>query len=343
MPASASNPAVTGALNAMRMLLGAGLPIHKVLRSCADTVGEPWRVYFSRASAAAADGETFESCMDELREVLPFTDRVMLVIAWNSGRMDDILPKLVKRRENLQQTVEAFRRSMIQPVITLFIAAFVVPAPDLLMGTITPVEYCLRAAAPLTIALVLVITVYMIIRSRTLQMSRQKISDPPAPVGVMDNVLFFVPFLHQMQKYRNTGEFCDLLGNLLFSGVKVDEALRMTSVALPNGLYRQKVALLAARASDGEEIHDTMERSSLWPVGFAELVGMADVSGNLDSVLLARADGYREEYDRSVRALGKIIAWAFYGMVCLYIIYFIFSMAMTYMNAIKGAIPKGMG
>jgi type II secretory pathway component PulF len=343
MPASASNPKVTGALNSMRMLLGAGLPIHRVLRNCGDVVGYPWRIYFNRASDAAEAGENFERCAEELKEVLPFTERVMLVIAWNSGRMDDILPKMIKRRENLFQTMQAFRRSMIQPVLTLLVAALVVPAPQVLLGQITPAEYVVRASLPLLVAVGLVLAVWLIIRTRTLQMAHQKMTDPAAPANFMDRVLFNTPYLHQMQVYRNTGEFCDLLGNLLFSGVRVDEAMRLTSVALPNGIYREKIARLAVLTRDGEEIRDTLAPSRMWPMGFVELVGMADLSGNLDSVLLARSEGYREEYDRSVRTLGKMISWGFYLLVCVYIIFHIFKIAMAYVGMINDAIPKGMG
>ncbi len=80
MAASPSHPKITAALASMRMLLNAGLPIQKVFRNCGDVAGSPWRFYFERAAQRADEGEPFEQCLDELREVLPFAERVMLTL-----------------------------------------------------------------------------------------------------------------------------------------------------------------------------------------------------------------------------------------------------------------------
>jgi type II secretory pathway component PulF len=341
MPASPSNPKITAALSSMRMLLNAGLPIQKVFRNCGDVAGNPWRRSFERAAQMADEGEPFEKCLDQLRDVLPFAERVMLTIGWNSGRIDDILPKVVKRRENLAETVRKFRSAMIQPTLTLIAACFVIPLPQAVLGKISPERYLVEALLPLFLVFCVCFGIWMIMRMRMLQMGHRKVTDPPLPPGVFDHVLYVVPFFHQMQVYRNTGEFCDILGNLLFAGMRIDEALQMAAVGLPNGIYRKAVANMALTAREGDEFRDGLLKSRIWPNGFVDIMEVADTAGNLETVLLARAEGYREDYDRAVRALGVVIARSFYVLVSAFIVYHIFRIAMVYVGMINTAASGG--
>ncbi len=327
----------------MRMLLSAGLSIQKVFRNCGDVAGSPWRAAFERAAKRADAGESFDKCLDELKDALPFAERVMLTIGWNSGRVDDILPKIVRRRENLAETVRKFRNAMIQPTLTFIVACFVVPLPGAILGQFSPQWYFIQAGSPLILAFVIGMMIWLTMRSRMLQMGHRKVTDAPAPSAPFDYVLYYIPFFHQMQVYRNTGEFCDLLGNLLFAGLRIDEALRLAAVGLPNGIYRDAVSKMAATTREGDELRDALVKSNIWPNGFVDIMDVADRSGNLETVLLARAEGYRDDYDRAVRILGTVISRGFYLIVCLFIIFHIIRMGMAHAETIKSFIPPGMG
>jgi type II secretory pathway component PulF len=341
MPASPSNTNITAALSSMRMLLSAGIPLPKVFRNIADVAGYPWRAAFNRASERAAAGEGFDACLMELKDAIPFAERIMLSIGWGSGRIDDILPKIIYRRENLAETVRKFRSAMIQPTLTFLAACFIIPFPPLILGSITPERYVMIAMSPILLVGLVWLLIWIVLRGRMLQMSNQKITDPPASANFMDYLLLFIPFFRAMQVYRNTAEFCDLLGNLLYAGVRIDDALRMTATGLPNGVYRAKVLKMADTTRAGGELRDALDRSSLWPQGFVDIVEVADISGDLEQVLLKRAEGYREEYDRAVRTLGTVLARGFYVLVSLYIAFHIIKGFTAYVGMINANLPPG--
>lgn len=117
-----------------------------------------------------------------------------------------------------------------------------------------------------------------------------------------------IPAVKDMVRSVNLISFARTLGLLLKSGIKIVEALEITSSTLGSLVYRREIF----RVADGVRKGDPMskyfiENSKLFPPIFSQMVLVGENTGKLDESILFLADFYEAELDESTKNLSNIL------------------------------------
>lgn len=339
MPTGPYDPSVTEALNALRMQLNAGVMLDKSLHTCAKACTGERREAFEKASDRAAQGLDIADVATELIAVLSFAERAMLVASWDGGRADAALAAIIERRRLMAEIGRKIKSGLVLPVMVFFVASFVSPLPALLAQKdgISFEAYCLRAMAPLGVALLLWIIGQAFFLRRTRELAARSLSDSPAPITVLDVVMLRTPFVAHTEELKNLAEFCSLLFNITVAGVQTREGLAVIARAMPNGFYRADVERIRHETVRGNEIAPAMRSQSLWPDQLVNIIDVAETSGDLDRQMERMSKYYLELYSESIRRWGVFIARFAYFLASCFVIYHIFRVAGTYVGLINDA------
>jgi type IV pilus assembly protein PilC len=114
--------------------------------------------------------------------------------------------------------------------------------------------------------------------------------------------------------------------------------LQTCARAADNGLYRQAIASCAAVTQNGNLLSSSMTNTELWPPEFVNAVDVGEKTGKLDEVLARYSDQARDNYVRAVETFAQWLPKILYGLVCLFVIYNIFKLALGYVNMLNQAM-----
>ncbi|MEK7193638.1 MAG: type II secretion system F family protein [Patescibacteria group bacterium] len=120
--------------------------------------------------------------------------------------------------------------------------------------------------------------------------------------------LFYVPVVSGLVMNINIANFSRVMGVLLKSGIRIVEALNITSKTFNNLVYRSVIVESAEKIKKGEQLGPSLGRhKEYFPPLFNSLIEIGENTGNLQENLFYLSDYYTDELDTSVRNLTTLI------------------------------------
>ena len=121
-------------------------------------------------------------------------------------------------------------------------------------------------------------------------------------------VSLVVPFVSDMVIHVNLINFSRTLGLLLKAGIRIVEAIEITSNTLPNLLYQKEVKLMAEGVKKGDQLSKYLVANEhLFPPIFSQMVVVGENTGKLEESLLFLADFYEGEMDETTKSLSNFL------------------------------------
>ncbi|MDD5213319.1 MAG: type II secretion system F family protein [Candidatus Gracilibacteria bacterium] len=102
-------------------------------------------------------------------------------------------------------------------------------------------------------------------------------------------------------------KFARTLSGLLSSGVSIVEALRITSDAVGNEVYKQRIMLIRDDIRQGLKIFESMEGDKLFPDMMVQMIQVGEQTAKLDIIIIKIADFYDEQVDNKVAVINKLL------------------------------------
>lgn len=124
---------------------------------------------------------------------------------------------------------------------------------------------------------------------------------------LFDKFLFKIPVLWDVLKKIILSKFSRIFANLIWSWVAMVESLKITSEAVWNEVYRQKILLLAQDVKSGIKINESIEWDPLFPEMMVQMIKVWEETANLDSTIIKVADYYDEQVDNTINVLNKLL------------------------------------
>ena len=122
------------------------------------------------------------------------------------------------------------------------------------------------------------------------------------------NVLLKIPAISETVKTVNLINFARTLGLLLKSGIKIVEALEITSNTLSNLVYKKEIAKTAEGVKRGDPISKYfLERPDLFSAIFTQMVIVGENTGKLDESVLFLSNFYESELDEATKSLSNFL------------------------------------
>lgn len=102
-------------------------------------------------------------------------------------------------------------------------------------------------------------------------------------------------------------KFARTLSGLLSSWVSIVEALRITSDAVWNEVYRQRIMLIRDDIRQWLKIFESMEWDKLFPDMMVQMIQVWEQTAKLDTIIIKIADFYDEQVDNKVAVINKLL------------------------------------
>lgn len=121
-------------------------------------------------------------------------------------------------------------------------------------------------------------------------------------------ILLYIPIVRSFVVQVNMAYFTRTLAILLKSGVKIVEAIVITSSSLNNLVYRRALSSIANSLSGGDSISKHLKQNErLFPTTLARLIEVGENTGNLDENLQYLSEYYDNEVDEMTGNVTSII------------------------------------
>ncbi|HEX8845920.1 MAG TPA: type II secretion system F family protein [Pyrinomonadaceae bacterium] len=123
----------------------------------------------------------------------------------------------------------------------------------------------------------------------------------------MDAIMLKFPVLGGILRKVAVARFSRTLSTLLSSGVPILQSLDITARTAGNKVIEQAILKVRAGVERGESFVDPLQATEVFPHMVAQMVGIGEQTGALDSMLSKIADFYEQEVDSAIANLLTLI------------------------------------
>ena len=117
-----------------------------------------------------------------------------------------------------------------------------------------------------------------------------------------------IPIFGELIKKINVTNFSRTLGNLIKSGIQINQAVNITKDTIPNEAYKKVISDLEKNIESGDQIEETLKKyPKLFPPISVRMIAIGDKTGNTADMLLAVAEFYQTQIDDTLDNLSTII------------------------------------
>jgi len=120
---------------------------------------------------------------------------------------------------------------------------------------------------------------------------------------VVDRTVLAMPVLGNIMKKIAVARFCRTLSTLISSGVPILDGLEITAKTAGNSVVEDAIMVTRTSIERGETISAPLKDTGVFPPMVAQMIGVGEATGALDTMLAKIADFYEEEVDVAVAGL----------------------------------------
>ncbi|KZZ11227.1 type II secretion system protein F, partial [Oleibacter sp. HI0075] len=119
--------------------------------------------------------------------------------------------------------------------------------------------------------------------------------------------LLGVPVIGDLIKKAAIARFSRVLSTTFAAGVPLVDALESVAGAVGNSVYRKAVLKIKDDVASGQQMHQAMRDTKVFPNMVVQMASIGEESGALDEMLSKSADYYEDEVDNAVDNLTAMI------------------------------------
>jgi type IV pilus assembly protein PilC len=234
-----------------------------------------------------------------------------------AGIVDDILKRLASQVEKNSSMRKKIKSASTYPVVLLSLTTvaffglmiFVIPTIGKILKDLGGPDAKLPA---MTIAMMAVSDfmvkniVFIIIGTFVALFLFRRWAKTPSGKLAVHRFVLKVPILKTLVMKIAVARFTRTFSALIGAGVSVVEALKVTSRALGNEVYRREIERAASEVVNGKQLSQAIENGKLFPGIVPQMLAVGEETGQTDTVLIKVAEFYEEEVDATIDSLSSI-------------------------------------
>lgn len=124
---------------------------------------------------------------------------------------------------------------------------------------------------------------------------------------IFDYFMLKIPVFWAINSKLVLSKFSRVFSSLLWSWVSVTESLNITSWAVWNEVYKQRILLLVRDVQQWIKIWESLDWDKLFPDMMVQMIQVWEQTAKLDKVIIKVADFYDEQVDNTVAVLNKML------------------------------------
>ena len=122
-----------------------------------------------------------------------------------------------------------------------------------------------------------------------------------------DNFLLHIPVFGTINRKLVLSKFSRVFAWLTWSWVSIVESLKITSAAVWNEVYKQRILLLSDDISSWIKMWESLDWDKLFPEMMIQMIQVWEQTAKLDQVIVKVADFYDDEIDNTISILNKLL------------------------------------
>ncbi len=240
---------------------------------------------------------------------------IWVIESWEkTGRLNLVLDDLAEQTEKLVSVTWKIKAAMIYPSTVIAVVIWVV---FIMMSVVVPrlleifddpsklpestqllmkISYVFENYWYLLIMWMVLFIIWILIWKKT-----------PNWKYNFDMFMIKMPIFGEIMKKIILSKFSRILSGLLGSWVSIIESLRITSDAVWNEVYRQRILLLMEDVKKWMKIWESIDWDPLFPAIMIQMIQVWEQTAKLDSIILKIADFYDEQVDIKIWVINKLL------------------------------------
>lgn len=260
-------------------------------------------------------GASLSNALSQYKETFPTLYVSMVMAGEASGNLADIMQRIVKHYERVQEVKEKVTLALVYPCIVLtvgiatliFTMVFVVPRFSMVfedLGSTLPLmtriligfSFGLVRYGWLIMAVLVVLTLLF----------RQYIRTELGRVW-WHGVHLRLPLIRDIVTASAYTQFASTLGLLISNGVPVLDALTIMERTIQNSVIASEIRKAKDRVTDGTTISGPLAAGKIFPSLLTDMMAIGEETGDMTGALSHIARRYESQLDRSVKIFTAVL------------------------------------
>jgi type IV pilus assembly protein PilC len=300
-------------------MVSAGVPLLRSLTTMRDQVENPTlREVINDMIKDVQAGVSLGDAMAKHPDVFNDIFVNMIRAGEAAGIVDDILKRLATQVEKNASMRKKIKSASTYPVVLLVLTVgafmglmiFIIPRIAVILKDIGGPDAKLPLITQVMINISGFMTQYWYIMIGGTILAiflLKRYLKTPAGRYQFHSFVLKIPVLKNLVTKIAVARFTRTFSALIGAGVSVVEALRVTSRAVGNDVYRKAIEQAAAEVVNGKQLSQAIEGNKLFPGIVPQMLAVGEETGQTDVVLVKVADFYDEEVDAIIDGLSSIL------------------------------------
>lgn len=334
-------PALVMWCRTMRLSVSAGLDIVKVFRQQAKSGPRALRPVAKDIAEKLAGGDSLEDAFGPYRDRFPPLFVELVIVGEQTGRLEDTFHELEAYYETTMRVQRDFRSQMAYPAIQFVAAILVVSLLIFILGILGKKSDVLGLGLSGTSGAITFMAISFGFVGGILLFFKLS-ADSVRWRSRMEGMLMWLPVWGPPLLNFALQRFCLGLRMTSEAGLRAEKVLHYSFRATANSSFLAREEAAIAVVKRGGEIADALgDCGAPFPEDFRNSIMVAEETGQMAEVCERLSENYRAEAVRLLKQATTLTGWMIYALVAAMIIFFIFSIASTYIGAVNDA-TKGL-
>ena len=301
----------------MEMMTRSGMQVLEALEVLKkQTTSKPFVKVLDSLIADVRNGHYLSVAMEKFGRLFGDFFINLVRVGETSGTLSENFKYLAIELEKKNELNKKIRGAMAYPIVILFATVGVTGIMSFfIFPKILPVLTSLNVTLPLTTRIFIALSEFMFAYGVWVFLGLialvilffVAIQNPPIRMR-WHRFILGLPFVGRMSTYVNVVTIARTMNLLLRGGVKIVQALEITSATLANRVYRQEILEISKAVQGGEPMSRSMiANPKLFPATFSQMAAVGENTGKLDETLIFLADFYEGELDGATKNFSNIL------------------------------------
>lgn len=328
-------------------MMEAGVEVRKSLTtSSRQSSDRRMSATVERVLQSVAGGKTLAESFKKEGELFPPLFRDLVDVGEKTGSVPEVFAALSKYYESRIRQVQTFRSAIAWPVIQLvaaigiiglllFILGLLPAGPDGQPFDVTGLGLYGARGAMIWFGAWFAAAVGGIVLFKMA-------TNNPAWQMALHPVLLGIPVIGPCMRSFAISRFSWCFALTQQAGMSIKPSLDCSLRATANGAFMVAQPLIWQELADGETLTDALAASKLFPNEYIQFVATAEETGTVPEQLDRMSHLFEEDAQRSMNRLTSIFSGVVWAGVAMVVIFFIFRIAMIYVNMLNDAVKQAL-
>ncbi len=297
-------------------LLSAGMTLDEALGILVRRLKHPSLGALSKAlHQALVDGRSLSQAMREFPRIFSPLYVNMVSAGESSGALPEILRRLVKHLSELKGLRDRVQQAMVYPALLIvvglgLIIVFIKIMVPQLMGFFLKTGQLLPLPTRVLLEINRLLSNYWWVAGLAaigLYAAFKAFTKSPEGRHAWDTLIWKLPVVSSIIRYRYYAQFARTLGTLMENGVTLLRALELLEGISGNEYVRQRMDQVRRAVLDGASVSVAVSEQKIFPELFADMMAVGEQSGKFANTMQLIADVYERELDKQVQITSSLI------------------------------------